>query len=183
MHFTYKARHLARALVLACLFMVPLFARAENMSLGAFGTYHKFDDWGENWGAGAKWRLDFAKYLGVDVRGSWIRLEDLRADLVPVEVTLLAQLPLPDGVTPYIGIGGGYYFFLGDESAAEDNAGFYPLVGVELAFGESSNWSMFVEARWLFLETDVDAAWDSARNYSDANMDALGINFGISLRF
>ena len=43
--------------------------------------------------------------------------------------------------------------------------------------------AVFGEARWLFLETDVDSALDELENLDEADIDGLGINVGLLFRF
>ena len=43
--------------------------------------------------------------------------------------------------------------------------------------------AIFAEARWLFLEADVDSALDELQDIDEADVDGFGINVGLLFRF
>jgi hypothetical protein len=119
--------------------------------------------------------------LSVDGRASWIYFEDFEIHMIPLEAALRLNLPLfGERIIPYVGAGGGYYFFEADDVDLDDDVGYFPLVGLEVGFRSVA---VFAEARWLFLEADVDGALDELEDLDEADVDGLGINVGLLFRF
>jgi hypothetical protein len=156
-------------------------AHGSGVELGVFGSSLDSDDLGEGYGGGAKLELNPIDLVSVDARASWLRFSDTDIDMVPLEVAaLLNSAALGERIVAYIGAGGGYYLFDGDEADLDDEVGFFPLVGLEIGFHRLS---VLVEARWLFLEADVDSAEDELQNLEDADVDGFGVNAGLLFRF
>jgi hypothetical protein len=142
-----------------------------GVEVGAFGTYLDGGDLGTGWGGGAKLEMNPIDLVSIDGRASWVSFDDADADVVPLELAGLINLPLfGERIVPYAGAGVGYYMF--DHSLIDDEWGFFPLVGLE--FGPQ-NVSLMAEARWLFLEPDAGA--------TDADADGFGANLGLIWRF
>ena len=119
--------------------------------------------------------------ISVDARASWVHFDDTDIDMIPLEAAALLNFPLFwEHIVPYIGAGGGYYLFDGDGADLDDQVGFFPLAGLEIGL---HNVSILVEARWLFLETDVDNAKGELRNITEADVDGFGANIGLIFRF
>ena len=51
-------------------------------------------------------------------------------------------------------------------------------MGLDVGLGERA--VLFVEVRWLYLETDIDSA---VNNAEDISVDGLGVNLGLMLTF
>jgi outer membrane protein W len=83
-------------------------------------------------------------------------------------------------IVPYVGAGVGYYLFDTDQGDIDDEVGFFPLVGLEVGLQRVS---ILAEARWLFLEADVDSAQAELADLTKADLDGLGVNVGLLLRF
>ena len=150
-------------------------------SVGVFGSYLDSDDLGDGYGAGAKLELKPTDVISVDGRASWIYFEDFEVHVLPLEAALRLNFPLMGSrIIPYVGAGGGYYIFEADDVDLDDDVGYFPLVGMEVGLRRVA---LFAEARWLFLETDVDSALDELGNIDDADVDGLGINVGLLFRF
>jgi hypothetical protein len=150
-------------------------------ALGLFGSYLDSDDLGTGYGGGAKLELKPTDVLSVEGRAGWIYFEDFEISMVPLEAALRLNLPLlGERIVPYVGAGGGYYFFEADDVDLDDDVGYFPLAGLEVGFRRVA---VFGEARWLFLKTDVDSALDELADLDEADVDGLGVNVGLLFRF
>jgi len=150
-------------------------------ALGLFGSYLDADDLGDGYGGGAKLEIKPTDVISVDGRASWIYFEDFEVQMIPLEAALRLNIPLMGSrIVPYVGAGGGYYIFDADDVDLDDSVGYFPLVGMEVGLRRVA---LFAEARWLFLEADVDSALDELANIDDADVDGLGINVGLLFRF
>jgi hypothetical protein len=160
-------------------------ASALDFDVGGFGSYFDADEGGDAYGGGAMLRLGIFDWLAVDGRASYLDLSDSDISIVPLEAAASLRLPLLDKtLVPYAGVGVGYYLY--DDSdvvEVEDGVGFFPMVGLEFRFGEDKQWAIFGEARWLFLQTDIDAAEDELEDLDDEDIDGLGVNVGLIYRF
>jgi hypothetical protein len=156
-------------------------SHGSGVEFGAFGSSLDSDDLGDGYGGGAKLELNPIDPISVDARASWIHFDDVDVDMVPLEAAGLVNFPMFfEHVVPYVGVGAGYYLFDGDEADLDDEVGFFPLAGLEIGLHSVS---VLVEARWLFLETDVDSAEAELRNLLEADVDGLGVNAGLLFRF
>lgn len=159
--------------------------QAMDMSVAGFASYVDLDSGGSATGGGALVRFGLVDWFAVDARASYFKVGDLDAALVPLEAVALFRVPLlEDKLVPYAGLGIGYYAFTDSDLTAveiDDNVGYFPVVGVEFRFGAEKQWSVFGEARWLFLFSDVDAATGSG--LSSDNLSGVGLNLGISFKF
>jgi hypothetical protein len=154
---------------------------------GVFASYLDSDDLDEGLGGGVKLEMNPIDWLSLDARFSYIKFDDvgfsdLDVEMVPVEVAGLLNIPLAnERIVPYGGVGVGYYFMDSNRGEIDDNVGFFPVVGLEM--GGSPNFALFIEARWLVLETDVDAAEEALDDFDNTDIDGLGINLGLIWRF
>jgi len=156
-------------------------AAGSVIEFGAFASYVNSDDLDTGYGGGAKLELQPLQWLSLEGRASWIHFDDVDVDMVPLEAALRLNIPLAgEQIVPYVGVGVGYYFFEAGDVDLDDDVGFFPLVGLE--FG-SERVALFIEARWLFLEADVDSAVEEFEDLSEADVDGLGINAGLLFRF
>jgi len=156
-------------------------ARGSGVELGVFGSYLDTDDLGEGIGPGVKLELQPSDWLGIDARVSYISFDNPDVDMYPLELAALLNIPLADEqIVPYVGIGAGYYIFDATGFDMDDNVGFFPVLGLEIG---AYNLSFLIEARWLFLDSDLDDAAADFGNMSEAGLDGLGINLGLLFRF
>ncbi len=79
---------------------VAHYARGEALGLdiGVLGSYVDGDDLGEAYGAGAKIKLNLTEVIGLDVTGSYLEFDDTDVEMIPVEGTVLLQIPLGDSL-------------------------------------------------------------------------------------
>jgi hypothetical protein len=156
-------------------------AHGTGIELGAFGASLNSDDLGQGHGGGAKLELNPIDWLSVDGRVSYIRFADTKVNMVPLEAAALLNFPMAgERIVPYVGAGAGYYLFEANDADLDNKVGFFPLVGIEIGLWRIS---FLAEARWLFLQTDVESARGELRNLHEADVDGLGINLGVLFRF
>jgi outer membrane protein W len=152
-----------------------------SSELGGIVSYLDSDDLGQGYGAGAKLEIKPNEMVSVDGRVSWIYFNDGEAHMIPLEIVGRVNWSYWDGrIVPYIGIGGGYYLFEGSNVELDDSAGLFPLIGLEVGRRQAA---LFAEARWLFLNADVDDPGDQLGNRSEADLDGFGLNLGVLYRF
>jgi opacity protein-like surface antigen len=167
-------------LAAACVFLAGC-AHGSGIEMGFFGSSLDGDDLGQGYGGGAKLELNPIDLVSVDARASYIHFSDTDVDMYPLEAAGLLNLSaIGERIVAYGGAGVGYYYFDADEADLDDAVGFFPVVGLEVGFHRLS---VLAEARWLFLEADIDSARDELRNLDDADVDGLGINLGLLFRF
>jgi len=153
----------------------------SGIEMGFFGATHDSDDLGQGYGGGAKLEVNPIDLLSIDGRASWIRYDDVNIDMIPLEVAALVNLPLFwERFVPYAGVGTGYYMFSGSGGDLDDEVGYFPLAGLEIGFHKLS---ILAEARYLFLETDVENGKGELAGQDEAGLDGLGINVGLLFRF
>ncbi len=156
-------------------------ARALDLEFGVFGSEMDSDDLGDGSGAGVKLGISPMDFLVLEGRASWIEFDDFDIDMIPLEVAGRLNFSLlGNWIVPYVGAGAGYYLFEADDADLDDSVGFFPMVGLEVGL---HNIAFFVEARWLFLETDVDSARAELDDIGEADVDGLCINIGALVRF
>jgi opacity protein-like surface antigen len=156
-------------------------SHGRGVELGAFGTSLDADDFGQGYGGGVKLELNPLDRISVDARAGYINFDDTNVDMIPLEAAALLNFPmLGERIVPYAGAGVGYYFFEGNGADLDDDVGFFPLVGLEVGL---QRLSVMAEARWLFLQADVERAKAELANITKANVDGLGINVGFLYRF
>jgi len=156
-------------------------AHAMDLEFGVFGSEMDSDDLGDGSGVGAKLGISPMDLLSLEARASWIQFDDFDIDMIPLEVAGRLNFSLfGNWIVPYVGAGAGYYMFEADDADLDDSVGFFPMVGLEVGVHQIA---FFVEARWLFLETDVDSARAELDDIVEADVDGLGVNIGALVRF
>jgi hypothetical protein len=171
-----------RTLLIAWLTLVVLpgavdRCRAADVSFGGFGSYFDIKDYEESYGGGLRLKYDLVEYIGFDLRASMVRVEPFEANMFPLEANLLLQVPIGKVLLPYGGMGVGYYLFDGGDPELEHALGYGPVAGLEVRLGRAV--ALFGEARWLFLEADVDGS----PTLDKASLDSFGVNVGIMFLF
>jgi hypothetical protein len=177
-----RAKNCAGLVLLSVVALSVMGCSAGSLvNVGAFGSYLDSDDLGDGYGGGVKLELKPIDVLSVDGRAGYIYFDDAEIHMFPLEGVGRVNFPLlGERIVPYAGVGAGYYIFEGDDADLDDDVGFFPLVGLEAGLKRVA---LFAEARWLFLEADVDDAVDELEDLDDADVDGLGINVGLLFRF
>jgi opacity protein-like surface antigen len=144
----------------------------SGTELGIYGTQLEGGDLGEGYGAGVKLEYNPIDLVSIDARASYVELG--KADVVPLEVAGLLNLPLFwERFTPYGGVGVGYYVLDGKNINLDNDWGYFPLLGLEVGFHKLS---LMCEARYITMETKSDGG-------GDVDMEGLGVNLGAIIRF
>ena len=100
--------------------------------------------------------------LGLEARASYFESKDdeIETTLIPLEAALTLRIPINRHFVPYVGGGAGYYFKdadydddTGSWDTSEEVTGTFALAGLNLYLGAVS---LFVEAKYNFVETDDD---------------------------
>jgi hypothetical protein len=176
-----RRRHIGWVLLAAVAISATGCGTRSMTELGGFVSFLDSDDIGEGYGGGAKLEVKPAEALSVDGRVSWLYFSDVEVHMIPLEIVGRVNWSYWDGrIIPYIGIGGGYYIFSGDDVELDDSAGLFPLAGLEVGRRQAA---IFAEARWLFLTADVDDPGDELGTRREVDIDGFGINLGVIYRF
>lgn len=109
------------------------------------------------------------------------------AQLLPPTLTLQYH-PLPqERLSPYFGAGINYTIFFEDEKGDttsieyDDSFGFALQAGVDYAL--SGNWSLNLDIKKLFLNTDVETTLAGTNIEADVDIDPWIIGLGVGYRF
>ena len=132
-----------------------------NNAITAYGTYWDGEEPG--YGLGLKYSKSLVDMIYLDARGGYVMFDDLvDTTMVPLEVGF--NLGLPGMITPYAGVGVGYYLI--DNPIIDDATGYFGQIGVEFTIVKIG---AMVELRYLDLEGEY--------------FDDLALNVGILLKF
>ncbi|MEI6892031.1 MAG: hypothetical protein V5783_07665 [Pontiella sp.] len=119
-------------IVMALLVATVLLAgsASADTSLTAYGTLWDADDRGT--GAGLRLKKTFLGFAAAEARGGYIHFDDIKTDMVPLDISINARLPFM--ISPYAGVGVGYYLFDSNETDFDSAVGYFAQVGVEATF-------------------------------------------------
>ena len=101
-----------------------------DTSLTGYGTWWDGDE--EGYGAGLRLKRTFLAFGAVEARGGMVAFDDSDTDMYPLDVSVNVRLPFI--VSPYAGVGAGYYFFDSPLDGLDDGSGIFGQVGVEFTF-------------------------------------------------
>ena len=121
-----------------------------DTSLTAYGVSWDGDDPGR--GAGLRVRKTFLAFMAVEGRTGYVEFSDSNTELIPAEISVVGRIPFV--ISPYAGIGTGYYFVESDTPGKDDFSGGFAQLGVEaslLWFGAMA------EIRYYEME---ESYWD-----------------------
>ena len=91
--------------------------------------------------------MDEQEWAAVEGRGGYVEFSDTNTEVVPLDVSL--NLRLPFFISPYAGVGAGYYLIDSDLPNADDESGYFAQLGVEVTF----IWiGAMAEIRWHDIE-------------------------------
>lgn len=129
--------------------------------LAAYGTYWDGESAGR--GLGLKYSKSLLDLISVDGRGGYIMFDDVDdTTMVPLEASF--NISLLGIITPYAGVGVGYYFI--DNPLFDDASGYFGQIGLEVTI---VNIGVMAELRYMDLEGEY--------------FDDLALNVGILLKF
>ncbi len=98
-----------------------------DTSLTAYGTYWEGDDTGK--GGGLRLKKTFLGFGAIEGRGGYVEFSDTNTEMYPLDVSLNVRLPF--FISPYAGVGAGYYYIDSDLSAQDNVSGYFGQLGVE----------------------------------------------------
>lgn len=101
-----------------------------HTSVTAYGTYWDADSTGT--GAGLRVKKTFLGFGAAEVRGGYVQFDDIKTDMIPLDVSINARLPF--FISPYVGVGAGYYFLDSDLPGFDNSTGLFTQLGVEATF-------------------------------------------------
>ena len=148
-------------------------------ALSVYTMYIDGNDLNQGYGFGLSSDFTLMKFLGLDLRAGYVEFDIDNTTMIPLEAALTVKLPFILGTHVYGGLGAGYYMFPSGVDL-KDNFGYFPLAGVGFSLGPVG---VFAEARWLVLQADLNSASDALPNTTTADIDSVGINLGVSLKF
>ena len=132
------------ALLAAFTVMVAYQAEAVGKTtLTAYGTY--WDQKDAAYGGSLKLSKSLVDMVYVDGRAGYLKTENGKQETIPLEASI--NLGLPGMITPYVGVGAGYYFI--DSNLMDDASGYFGQIGAELIFTKIG---VMAELRYLDLE-------------------------------
>jgi len=144
----------------ACMTVINASA-IGNDTVTAYGTYWDGEEAG--YGLGLKYSKSLIDMIYFEGRGGFVQFDDpVDTTMVPLEVGF--NLGLPGPITPYAGVGVGYYFI--DHPFIDNASGYYGQIGIEFSIVKIG---AMIELRYMDLEEDY--------------FDDLVLNAGILLRF
>lgn len=133
-----------------------------DTSLTAYGTYWDADS--EGTGGGLRLKKTILAFAAADIRGGYVNFSDINTEAIPVEASINARLPFI--ISPYVGVGAGYYFLNSDQSDTDNAAGYFAQLGVEATF----LWfGAMAEVRYHDLDVDY--------------LDGTSVNLGLLLKW
>lgn len=187
-----------RWLLALALLVCAVPAAAGGFSL--FGTVITTDDADDEVGLGAKLEFDAGRYLDLQLRVA--TYEDLVTDARP-EVYEIQATPIDFGVNwdfgdpeqtanAYVGLGLSYWvmdFSVDSTTNAgpprgvdiDPENGFYAEVGVDIAVHR--HWSVFVEAVWREVSTEVEGDDLDRPIDQDVSLTGVAANVGLKLNW
>jgi hypothetical protein len=132
-----------------------------NNQLTAYGTYWKGDK--DGYGLGLKYTKSLIDMVYFEGRGGYVLFDDaVDTTVVPLEAGF--NLGLPGFITPYVGVGLGYYII--DNPFIDSASGYFAQAGVEFTI---SKIGIMAELRYH----DLDEQY----------FDGVSVNGGVILRF
>ncbi|MDZ8119550.1 hypothetical protein [Pontiella agarivorans] len=119
-----------KKLLLLCTALIAAGCALADTSLSAYGTYWEADSSGQ--GAGLRLKKTFLGFGAVEARGGYVNFDDIETDMIPLDASINVRLPFM--ISPYAGVGAGYYFMDSDAGGMDDTSGVFAQIGVEATF-------------------------------------------------
>jgi len=155
-------------------------AQLAGLEFGGYGSYWKPKDLDKGYGGGAVVRAQLFGFLGADARVGYFQFDNPTVDMIPIEATALLRFPFPL-VSPFAGIGAGYYQFSGEKGfSLDDEAGWFGTAGLDVTLGDLR---VFFEWRYQFLEATVGSGGGGFSKGSEIDFSGNGFNLGVTWFF
>lgn len=150
-------RNLLSLLLITTTTLILSTARAGT-SLTAYGTYWDGQDAGK--GGGLRLKKTVLGFGAVEGRGGYVSFDQTNTEVVPLDVSL--NLRLPFMISPYAGIGAGFFLTSSDRADLDNTSAYFGQIGVEATF----IWiGAMAEVRW----------YDTGESYLDGSVFNLGL--------
>lgn len=147
--------------IIAAISLISISAQGiGKTTLTAYGSYWNHTE--DAYGAGLKVSKSLIDILYLDGRAGYSTTDSSDVEVIPLEVSL--NIGLPGMITPYAGIGGGYYVV--DSDLIDDLGGYFGQVGIEFIFTKIG---ALAELRYLDLEGSY--------------LDGVALNVGVLWKF
>lgn len=145
-------------------------------AMGLMASWWNMDQSNDDgFGFGIVNKFNITPLFAFDTRASWIKFNDSKTDVFPIEATAMVNIALVYG-----GVGVGYYIFNTDGALSLDNNfGWYVLGGAHLGLGPVG---VFGEIKWTSLSADVSGIDPSIKDVP-TSLDADGIGFNLGVTF
>jgi opacity protein-like surface antigen len=101
-----------------------------DTSITGYGTYWDAESSGA--GVGVRLKKTFLGFGAAEVRGGYVNFDDIKTDMIPLDISINARLPFM--ISPYAGVGAGYYFMDSDIPGFDNSTGYFAQLGVEATF-------------------------------------------------
>ena len=121
-------KSLVALLTIASTILLPTIY--ADTSLTAYGTYWDAEDSGK--GGGLRLKKTFLGFGAVEGRGGYVSFSETNTEVVPLDISINARLPFM--ISPYAGVGAGYYFIDSDVPGSDNASGYFGQIGVEATF-------------------------------------------------
>ena len=157
--------------------------------LGVFASRWDSQDYGTLTGYGVRLGWNVIDPLSLEARASYLESKDdeIETTLIPLEAALTLRIPLHRHFVPYVGGGAGYYLKdadyeddTGSWDTSEEVTGTFALAGLNLYLGAVS---LFVEAKYNFVETDDDLQGRGDNVEAKNSLDGFSYSAGLKLGF
>ena len=127
-------------------------------------------------------------FHGVEAEGTPLGDVDLgEVGLIPPTLTLQYHFLPEKRFSPYVGAGLNYTIFFDEEDgdateiSYDDSFGFALQLGIDYAI--SGRWSLNIDAKKIFLDTDAEVSVDEANIEADVDVNPWIIGLGVGYRF
>jgi hypothetical protein len=156
--------------------------QVEALELGAMATLIDGEEGGWSHGGGLRLDQELFRYADVGGRVSYMRSDCHKVYFVPLELTADLKYPLfREHLVPYAGLGAGYNIYTSGDVSLENSFSVFPLGGFKYYLGEEKRWAVFVEARYQFLDVDIESGGPPGK--TEAHFNGPGGCVGVSFRF
>jgi len=145
-------------------------------AMGVMASWWNIDQTNDDgFGFGIQQKFNITPLFSFDTRASWIKFNDSKTDVFPIEATGMVNIALF-----YVGVGVGYYVFNTDGAVTLDNNfGWYGVGGVHFGLGPVG---VFGEIKYTSLSSDFSGVDPNIQDVP-TSLDADGIGFNVGVTF
>jgi hypothetical protein len=175
---------------------------ASANGIGAFGSYWNTKDADSGFGGGAKFKMDVADFVSLELRGLYF--PDLADDqdgvdydlrVIPVEAAVIAGMPILN-IDVYAGLGGGGYYMDGSYDSPTGSGdidfkikpGWFVEAGLQVTIFPDVALFAEVVQRWVDFEVDSISGSTSSNpgiqfDSETGKLDGIGANAGLMVKW